>query len=65
MADRLSRREVDPHLRLVLNRRVGDETELVPFAHLVDVAIAPGEHGSVDGGPEPWRLAYRKGRRRS
>lgn len=64
MADGLTRREVNPDLRIVLDRWVGNEPDFVSGGEMLEVTIPPGEDGTVDGGAETGGLALGERRRR-
>lgn len=63
VADGLPRGQVNPHLRVVLYRRIGDESHLVSGVEMLEVAISAGEDRSVHGGAETGGLTF--GKRRS
>jgi len=60
MADGLTRREMNPHLRIVLHRRVGNQPHLVTIVEPIHVPVASREYGPVDGGAKYRGLAFGK-----
>jgi len=52
MTDRFAGAEVDPDLRLVLDRRVGDEADRIPFLEGIELPGPVTEHGAVHRRPE-------------
>ncbi len=63
MPNGLSRRQVYPHLGVVLHGWIGDEAHLVPLDQMLEMTVAAGEDGAVDRGTETGGLSLGKRRR--
>ena len=63
MSDRFARLEMDPDLRIVLDRRIRHQPKFIAVGETVHVSITPGEDGAMNRRTEQWRLTFRKGRK--